>query len=100
LYLFKIQIFSRLLASLLIIQFLLGTYANLFLNFSTNTDPNPLAAIFQTGSVTLMLHVIIASLLFVLSLVVLATALFLHRRPITLLQSPASRALPQQPSAD
>lgn len=83
--LFKIQVFTRLMASLLIVQFLLGMYANLFVTFSTNTSPNPIAVIFQGGSTTLMLHVIIAAALFVVSLLILVTALFLHRRPITLL---------------
>jgi hypothetical protein len=83
--LFKIQLFSRLIASLLIVEFLLGMYANLFVTFSSNTSPNPLAVIFQDGSTTLMIHVIVGGALFVLSLLVLVTALFIHRRPVTLL---------------
>jgi hypothetical protein len=83
--LYKIQLFSRLMASLLVVEFLLGMYANLFVTFSSNTSPNPLAVIFQDGSTTLMIHVIIGAALFVLSLLVLVTALFIHRRPVTLL---------------
>ena len=42
---------------LLILQFLIGMFANLFVTFSISTNPNPLAAIFTSGSPALILHV-------------------------------------------
>src|SRR3989442_4336834 len=77
----QIQILFRIMMPLLILQFLLGMFANLFVTFSTSTDPNPLAVVFTGGSPALMLHVIVAVVLFVLALVVLVTATFIHRRP-------------------
>ncbi len=65
---------------LLIVQFLLGMFANLFVTFSTSTDPNPLAVVFTGGSPALMLHVLIAVVLFILALQVLITASFTQRR--------------------
>jgi hypothetical protein len=68
---------------LLIVQFLLGMFANLFVTFSTSTDPNPLAVVFTGGSPALMLHVVIAVVLFILALLVLiSAALIHHRRPV------------------
>ncbi|OLE71501.1 hypothetical protein AUF78_01760 [archaeon 13_1_20CM_2_51_12] len=65
---------------LLILQFLIGMFANLFVTFSTSTDPNPLAVIFTAGSPALMLHVLIAVILLILALLVLVSASFTHRR--------------------
>jgi uncharacterized membrane protein YhaH (DUF805 family) len=67
---------------LLIVQFLLGMFANLFVTFSTSTYPNPLAVVFTGGSLALMLHVVIAVVLFILALLVLISAAFIHRRPV------------------
>jgi hypothetical protein len=67
---------------LLIIQFLLGMFANLFVTFSTSTDPNPLAVVFTGGSPALMLHVVLAAVLFILALLVLISAGLIHRRPV------------------
>ena len=67
---------------LLILQFLLGMFANLFITFSTSTDPNPLAVVFTGGSPALMLHVLIAVVLLILALQVLVTATFINRRPV------------------
>jgi len=65
---------------LLIVQFLLGMFANLFVTFSTSTDPNPLAVVFTGGSPALMLHVLIAVVLFILALQLLITASFTQQR--------------------
>src|SRR2546426_8425699 len=78
----QIQILSRIMMPLLIVQFLLGMFANLFITFSTSTDPNPLAVVFAGGSPALMLHVVIAVVLFILALQVLVTATFIHRKPL------------------
>src|SRR6266581_4168890 len=78
----QIQILSRIMMPLLIVQFLLGMFANLFITFSTSTDPNPLAVVFTCGSTALILHVLLAVILFILALQVLITALFIHRRPV------------------
>jgi len=67
---------------LLIVQFLLGMFANLFITFSTSTDPNPLAVVFTGGSPALMVHVLIAVVLLMLALQVLVTAAFINRRPV------------------
>ena len=67
---------------LLIVQFLLGMFANLFITFSTSTDPNPLAVVFTGGSPALMLHVLVAAVIFILALQVLVTATFIHRKPL------------------
>jgi hypothetical protein len=67
---------------LLIVQFLLGMFANLFVTFSTSTDPNPLAVVFTGGSPALMLHVVLAVVLFILALLVLISAAFIHRRTL------------------
>jgi hypothetical protein len=67
---------------LLIVQFLLGMFANLFVTFGTSTDPNPLAVVFTGGSPALMLHVVLAVVLFILALLVLISAAFIHRRPV------------------
>ncbi len=67
---------------LLIVQFLLGMFANLFITFSTSTDPNPLAVVFTGGSPALMLHVLVAVVIFILALQVLVTATFIHRKPL------------------
>jgi len=83
----QIQILSRIMMPLLIIQFLLGMFANLFVTFSTSTDPNPLAVVFTGGSPALMLHVLIAVVLFILALLVLVSAAFLHRRPVVAIAS-------------
>jgi hypothetical protein len=72
---------------LLILQFLLGMFANLFVTFTTSTDPNPLAAIFTGGSPALMLHVVVAVVLFILALPVLITAIFIHRRSLVIVAS-------------
>jgi hypothetical protein len=69
---------------LLILQFLLGMFANLFVTFSSSTDPNPLAVVFTEGSPALMLHIVIAVVLFILALLVLITAAFIHRRPVVI----------------
>jgi len=50
---------------LFVVQFLLGMFANLFVTFSTSTDPNPLAVVFTGGSPALMLHVVLAVVLFI-----------------------------------
>src|SRR5438094_3558453 len=76
----RIQLLSRIMMPLLIVQFLLGMFANLFVTFSTSTDPNPLAVVFTGGSPALMLHVLIAVVLFILALQVLITASFIQRR--------------------
>ena len=72
---------------LLILQFLLGMFANLFVTFSTSTDPNPLAAVFTAGSPALMLHVVVAVVLFILALLVLVAAAFIHRRSLVIIAS-------------
>ena len=72
---------------LLILQFLLGMFANLFVTFSTSTDPNPLAVVFTGGSPALILHVVIAVVLFILALLVLISAAFIHRRPMVAIAS-------------
>src|SRR5256712_11591178 len=78
----QIQILSRIMMPLLIVQFLLGMFANLFITFSTSTDPNPLAVVFTGGSPALMLHVLVAVVIFILALQVLVTATFIHRKPL------------------
>src|SRR6059058_5422826 len=78
----QIQILSRIMMPLLILQFLLGMFANLFITFSTSTDPNPLAVVFTGGSPALMVHVLIAVVLLMLALQVLVTAAFINRRPV------------------
>src|SRR3989442_5486782 len=84
----QIEILSRIMMPLLIVQFLLGMFANLFVTFSTSTDPNPLAVVFTGGSPTLMLHVVVAVVLFILALLVLVAATFLHpRSPILILSA-------------
>jgi hypothetical protein len=85
----QIQTFSRAIAALLILQFLLGMFANLFVTFSTSTDPNPLAVVFTGGSPALMLHVVIAVVLFILGLLVLVAAAFVHRRPVLIIAGAA-----------
>ena len=82
-----IQIFSRVMMPLLILQFLLGMFANLFVSFSTSTDPNPLAVVFTGGSPALMLHVLIAVVLFILALLVLISAAFVHQRRVVAVAS-------------
>ena len=72
---------------LLILQFLLGMFANLFITFSTSTDPNPLAVVFTGGSPALVLHVLIAVVLLILALQVLVTALFNKRTPVVAVAS-------------
>src|SRR2546428_8774048 len=83
----QIQILSRIMMPLLIAQFLLGMFANLFITFSTSTDPNPLAVVFTGGSPALMVHVLIAVVLFILALQVLVTATFINRRPVVAIAS-------------
>src|SRR5438552_16883013 len=78
----QIRILSRIMMPLLIVQFLLGMFANLFITFSTSTDPNPLAVVFTGGSPALMVHVLIAVVLLMLALQVLVTAAFINRRPV------------------
>ena len=85
----QIQIVSRAIAALLILQFLVGMFANLFVTFPSSTDPNPLAAIFTNGSPALMLHVLVAAILFILALLALVSAAFLHRRPIMIIAAAA-----------
>lgn len=72
---------------LFILQFLLGMFANLFVTFSTSADPNPIAVVFTDGSPALMLHVLIAVVLFILALQVLVSAAFIHRRPVVAIAS-------------
>ena len=86
---------------LLILQFLLGMFANLFVTFSSSTDPNPLAVVFTGGSPVLILHVIVAVVLFILALVVLVTATFIHRRPVIAIASAgfASSLWPSSPAS-
>src|SRR3989449_11514594 len=72
---------------LLILQFLLGMFANLFVTFSTSTDPNPLAVVFTGGSPALMLRVVVAVVLFILALLVLVAATFIHRRSLIIIAS-------------
>jgi hypothetical protein len=83
----QIQILSRIMMPLLIVQFLLGMFANLFVSFSPSTDPNPLAVVFTGGSPALMLHVLIAVVLFILSLLVLVSTAFINRRPVIAIAS-------------
>ena len=83
----QIQILSRMMMPLLIVQFLLGMFANLFVTFSTSTDPNPLAVVFTGGSPALMLHVVVAVVLFILALLVLIAAVFIHRRSLIIIAS-------------
>jgi hypothetical protein len=78
---------SQLMLPLLILQFLLGMFANLFVTFSTSTDPNPLAVVFTGGSPALMLHVILAVIMFILALLVLIAAAFIHRRSLVIVAS-------------
>src|SRR5436309_4370245 len=87
----QIQLLSRIMMPLLIVQFLLGMFANLFVTFSTSTDPNPLAVVFTGGSPALMLHVLIAVVLFVLALQVLVSAAFTDRRPVVAIASAGLR---------
>ncbi len=72
---------------LLILQFLLGMFANLFVTISTSTDPNPLAVVFTGGSPALMLHVVVAVVLFILALPVLVAATLIHRRSLLIIAS-------------
>ena len=72
---------------LLIVQFLLGMFANLFVTFSTSTDPNPLAVVFTRGSPALILHVLIAVILVILALQVLVSAAFIRRRQLVAIAS-------------
>ena len=83
----QIQILSRVMMPLFIVQFLLGMFANLFVTFSISTDPNPLAVVFTGGSPALMLHVLIAVVLFILALLVLISAAFIHRRRVVVIAS-------------
>src|SRR2546422_9869225 len=83
----QIQILSRIMMPLLIVQFLLGMFANLFITFSTSTDPNPLAVVFTGGSPTLMLHVIVAVGLFILAPLVLLAPPFIQRRSLIIIAS-------------
>ena len=83
----QIQILSRIMMPLLILQFLLGMFANLFITFSTSTDPNPLAVIFTGGSPALTLHVLIAVVLLILALQVLVAATFINQRPVVAVPS-------------
>jgi len=83
----QIEILSRIMMPLLIVQFLLGMFANLFVTFSTSTDPNPLAVVFTGGSPALMLHVVVAVVLFILALLVLVAATFIHRRSLIIIAS-------------
>ncbi len=76
----QIQILARAMMPLLILQFLLGMFANLFVTFTTSSAANRLASIFTEGSPALMAHVIIGIVLFVLSLIVLIFAGFTSRR--------------------
>src|SRR5947208_14016262 len=83
----QIRILSRIMMPLLIVQFLLGMFANLFITFSTSTDPNPLAVVFTGGSPALVLHVLIAVVLLILALRVLVTATFIKRTPVVAVAS-------------
>src|SRR2546426_1635677 len=83
----QIQILSRIMMPLLILQFLLGLFANLFITFSTSTYPNPLAVVFTGGTPALILHVLIAVVLLILALQELVTATFIHRRPVVAVAS-------------
>src|SRR5881296_3473237 len=83
----QIQLLSRILMPLLIVQFLLGMFANLFVTFSTSTDPNPLAVVFTGGSPVVILHVMIAVILFILALQVLVSAAFIRRRQLVAIAS-------------
>ena len=83
----QIQILSRAMMPLLILQFLIGMFANLFVTFSTSTDPNPLAVVFTGGSPALMLHVLLAVVVFILALLVLVSAAFVRRRQVIALAS-------------
>src|SRR5437879_6920341 len=90
----QIQMLSRIMMPLLIVQFLLGMFANLFVTFSTSTDPNPLAVVFTAGSPALMLHVVVAVVLFILALLVLVAAAFIHRRSLLIIASAGSASSP------
>src|SRR5438094_10588814 len=83
----QIQILSRIMVPLLILQCLLGMFANLFITVSTSTDPTPLAVVFTGGSPALMIHVLIAVVLLILALQVLVTATFINRRPVVAVAS-------------
>src|SRR2546422_11558694 len=81
----QIQILSRIMMPLLIVQFLLGMFANLFVTFSTSTDPNPLAVVFTGGSPAVMLHGVGAVVLFILALLGLVAATFIHPRSLIII---------------
>jgi hypothetical protein len=83
----QIQVLSRATSALLILQFLIGMFANLFVTFSSSTDPNPLAAIFAGGSPGLVLHAVIGIVLFILTLIVLVSTTFVHHRPLVIIAS-------------
>src|SRR5947199_10138940 len=74
----QIQILSRIMMPLLILQFLLGMFANLFITFSTSTDPNPLAVVFTGGSPALLLHVLISVVLLIFALQLLYTVILIN----------------------
>jgi hypothetical protein len=62
-------------------------FANLFVTFSSSTDPNLLGAIFTAGSPGLMLHAVIGIVLFILALIVFVSTPFVHRRPLVMIAS-------------
>src|SRR5207248_6269565 len=78
---------SLIMMPLLIVQFLLGMFANLFVTFSTSTDPNPLAVVLTRGSPALILHVMITVILLILALQALVSAAFIRRRQLVAIAS-------------
>ena len=79
---------ARAMLSLLVLQFLLGMFANLFVTFPTTTESaNPIAQIFISGSAILIAHVLTAALLFGLSTSLLVLAAFTPGRRLVAVAS-------------
>ena len=77
----SLMVTARAMMPLLILQFLLGMFATLFVNFpSSSGSSNPLIQIFASGSLIVAAHVIIAVLLLVLSILLLTFSAFTRRR--------------------
>jgi hypothetical protein len=74
-----LMIGSRAIMPLLIVQFLIGMFAELFVTPPTGTG-NAIALIFRTGSIALILHVVIAVFLIVLSVALLLFSALTRRR--------------------
>src|SRR5256712_12155774 len=83
----QIEILSRIMMPLLIVQFLLGMFANLFVTFSTSTDPNPLAVVFTGGSPAPKLRAVVFLLRFLLMLLTFISRPILHLRSLIIIVS-------------